>query len=177
MGVPRFLIGSLAGTLAAPIVLLAACGGDDAPIADPPVSPRPTSSSPTGTPPQESPEAFIRRWFGEGTKMQNTGDTHAYLAMQRGCRDCVAVATRVKRTYSRGGFYRTKGVRSLRVASSRASDGTRSMDIRVNLYPTVYATSVDGVTEHFDGGPAHFQVRLREAKASWLVASFVQVVS
>jgi len=64
MGVPRFLIGSLAGALAAPIVLLAACGGDDASIADPPVSPRPTSSSPTGTPPQESPEAFFRR-FGQ----------------------------------------------------------------------------------------------------------------
>jgi hypothetical protein len=176
MGVPRFWTGTLAGALSAPLFILAACGSGNDSVADPPVSPRSTSSS-TGTPQRETPEAFIRRWFDEGTKMQNTGDTDAYLAMQRGCRDCAAVASRVGHAYSRGGFYRTKGVRSLRVTSSRASDGKRSLDIAVNLFPTAYATSSKGATEHFDGGPAHFQVQLKQAEASWLVTSFIQVAS
>jgi len=168
MDVPRYLTGALV----APLLLLAACGGDDTSIADPPISPGSPSSSPT-TPQRESPEHFIRRWFAEGTAMQNTGDVQTYLAMQRACRDCMAVASRVKRAYARGGFYKTKGVRTLRITSSRK----HTLDVTVDLFPTTYATSATAPSEHFDGGPEHFQVRLTPSANSWLVASFVQVTS
>jgi hypothetical protein len=42
---------TLIAALAAPLVLLGACGGNDASVADPPISPGSTSSSPT-TPPK-----------------------------------------------------------------------------------------------------------------------------
>jgi hypothetical protein len=168
----------LAGTLAVPllVVALTACGGGDDSVADPPISSPPTSS-PTQAPHRESAEHFIRRWFQAGTQMQNSGETEAYRKMQRGCRGCMDVAARVKKTYARGGFFRTKGVRTLHIDSTSASRGKLVVDLSVDLYPTTYRDRAGAKAKHFHGGPARFQVTLRRAEASWLVASFVEIAS
>jgi hypothetical protein len=168
---------TLAGALAAPLLLLAACGGGDTSIADPPISPGSTTSSPTDQPHRESPEHFIRRWFDAGTKMQNSGKTRSYVALQDRCSDCVTVADRVERTYAAGGYFKTRGVRDFRVTSSAADGNTRLMDVRVDLFPTTYLEHSGGTVKHFTGGPAHFQVGLKPSGESWLVTSFVQVAS
>jgi hypothetical protein len=164
---------TLAALLAAPF-LLSACGGGSSSAADPPVSSPPTSSDPTTEPPaHESPEHFIRRWLAVGTRMQNTGMTDEYLSMTQGCRDCRAVAARVTRVYAAGGYYKTRGVRAAHVSQAKG----HTFDLVATFFPTTYATSSGGSTEHFDGGEERFQVGLVHSGTSWRVTSFVQVSS
>jgi len=171
MGVPRFLIGSLAGALAAPIVLLAACGGDDASIADPPVSPRPTSSSPTGTPPHESPEAFIRRFAKVEQNMENTGETGAYADMTRRCKECRDLADQVQGFYLAGGYVHWAGwtIRSIRPYFS--AKRPHSYAVSVISAPTNYRESAGGPTKHLDGGPATEIISIKKAGGSWLITA------
>jgi hypothetical protein len=166
----------LLGALAAPVLLLPACGGHDS-VADPRVASAPTSSDSTDPPKRESPEHFIRRWFHVGTRMQNTGETADYRAMQHGCRGCTAVATRVERTYARGGYFHTRGLSSLKVLSDHKQGRQEVIDLRVVLYPTSYRGSAHQPRRHFHGGPAHFQVALSRRDSTWVVASFVQVAT
>jgi hypothetical protein len=168
MGVPRFLIGSLAGTLAAPIVLLAACGGDDAPIADPPVSPRPTSSSPTGTPPQESPEAFIRRWAEAEKRMENTGRTRHYRVLSQGCGPCEKLAAQVHGYYDVGGFVHWKGWKILSIKRYPGRP-TPLFEVHSDSRPTVYKTAASAPRQHFSGGPITYVLALKRTANSWIV--------
>ena len=116
MGVPRSTASTLAGALAAPLLLLAACGGDDTSVADPPISPESTTSSPTQEPQQESAEHFIRRWADAEQEMQNTGSTRKYLDMSKGCKACEVLARTVHRYYVRGGYIHWNGwdIKSIR---------------------------------------------------------------
>jgi hypothetical protein len=164
----------LAAALAAPLLLLAACGDDGDSIADPPISSAPSSPA---TPQRETPEHFIRRWFSVGTRMQNTGDPDRYLAMQRDCRGCTAVANKVTSAYGHGGFYKTRGVRDLRVSSNEQAPAGRRLVVLVDLYPTTFKTSASAAPQHFHGGPATFQVSIASAEPTWLVTDFVQVAS
>jgi hypothetical protein len=163
---------TLAALLATPC-LLSACGGGSS-VADPPVSSSPPSSSPTTpTPAHETPEHFIKRWLDIGTRMQNTGVTGEYISMTRHCGDCSAVAAKVAHAYAAGGYYKTRGVRTAKVASRH----NHTFDLVVTFYATTYATSSSSSTQHFDGGQERFQVGLIHHGMSWLVTSFVQVAS
>ncbi|HEX3296698.1 MAG TPA: hypothetical protein VHR85_07750 [Nocardioides sp.] len=177
MGVPRFLIGSLAGALAAPIVLLAACGGDDASIADPPVSPHPTSSSPTGTPPHESPEAFIRRWAEAEKRMENTGQVEAYLALSKGCTACRNLTEQVSRYYAAGGFVKWGGWQILSIkVNSRHNDAT-TYAVKNRSLPTTYQTSRDGRIRHFSGGVTTELLDLEPSGGTWNLSSKAELAS
>jgi hypothetical protein len=171
MGVRR----TLAGALAAPLLLLAACGGDDTSVADPPISPGSTSSSP-GVPPQrESPEHFIRRWVKQDTRMQNTGETTAFRAMSSGCSGCTAVADRVDSIYAAGGSVKTEGWSLKRQYESVRHGKTRTIELVVDSAPTTYTPSQGASPKHLDGGREHFQVHLKPTAASWVVTQFVQI--
>src|SRR3954454_12361425 len=99
----------LVGTLAVPLLLLSACGGNDS-VADPPVSSAPTSSDPTGPPQRETAEHFIRRFYAAEREMENSGHVDDYLQMTLGCRSCTSLSHQVTRFYRDGGFVRWGGL-------------------------------------------------------------------
>ncbi|MGC4110754.1 MAG: hypothetical protein QM747_10100 [Nocardioides sp.] len=167
---------TLAALLTAPLLVLTACG-DATSVADPPVAPSPTTASSTQPPKREEPQRFIARWFEVGTRMQNSGNTHEYRSMQRGCRGCLSVASHIKESYQAGGYYRTKGVRSLQVAVEKRLGNRCLLDVHVNLFPTSYKESRDGSLKSLHGGPARFQVMVMPRSDSWVVTNFVQVPS
>jgi hypothetical protein len=167
----------LAGALLAPLLVLSACGGDHTSVADPPVSPTSPSASATDPPHRESAKAFIRRWFDAGTEMQNSGHTTAYRALQLGCSDCKAVADRVDKAYAAGGYYKTRGVRSLKFVARTGPKSMPTLEVQVDLAATTFVERKGAPTQHFTGGPAHFEVGLKASRQSWLVTSFVQVAS
>ncbi len=175
MHVRRSLGRHLAGALTAPVFVLAACGGGDS-VADPPVSSPPTSS-PTQPPKHESPEAFIRRWAAEDSRMQNTGDTHDFRAMSKSCSGCDSVADRVDSIYEAGGKIRTRGWALVRVYESDRGVTSRTMELIVDSAPTTYSPSRGASPRHLEGGREHFQVRLEATRHSWLVSEFVQIGS
>jgi hypothetical protein len=176
MGVPRFWTGTLVGALTAPLFILAACGGGDDSVADPPVSPSATSSS-TDTPQRETPEAFIRRWANEDTRMQNTGDTSGFRSMSNKCGGCESVADRVDEIYKAGGKVHTAGWSLLRSYESARTGKLHTIEVIVDSAPTVYTPSLGAPTKHLLGGREHFQVQLVPHSHSWLVRQFVQVSS
>jgi hypothetical protein len=164
---------TLAGALSAPLLLLAACGGDDTSVADPPVSPGSTSSSPTAPPQRETPEHFIRRWAAEDTKIQRTGKTSTFRAMSKGCAGCTKLANLVDRIYSHGGYVRTKGWRITKISRDRSN----TFDLFVFASATTYSESSSGAVHHLPSGPAHFQLVLESAGTSWNVTSLLQIAS
>ena len=162
----------LLGALAAPVLLLPACGGHDS-VAHPPVSSAPTSSDPTGPPKQESPEHFIRRWAAEDTHIQRTGDTSDFRDMSNGCRGCIKLADLVDRIYSACGFIHTAGWKVTKISESEH----KTFDLYVNSASTTYAKVEGGPVHHLPSGAAHFQLRLKPNGSSWDVTYLVQVAS
>jgi hypothetical protein len=173
MGVRRIL----AGALAAPLLLLSACGGGDDSVADPPVSSAPTSSDPTERPQPESVSAFIHRWVREDTRMQNTGDTGTFLRMSRNCEGCISVAKTVSKIYGHGGRIRTRGWTLVSTRQSGHSTHLRTIDLVVDSAPTDYIPSRGSATKHLNGGREHFQIQLVSSEDSWRVSRFVEVSS
>jgi hypothetical protein len=169
MGVRR----TLAAALAAPLLLLAACGGTDTSTADPPISPDATTSSPTGQPHRESPEHFIRRWARADTRIQVTGDTSKFREMSKGCEGCTRLADLVDRIYHRGGYVHTKGWRVRKITQTTAN----IFDLYVFSRPTTYTDSDNGPVHHLPSGPAHFQLRLTRQPGNWNVSALVQMAS
>jgi hypothetical protein len=171
----------LAGLAAVPLVLLAvllgACGSGGSSIADPPVSSAPTTSDPTTKPQHETAQRFVSRWFDVGTRMQNSGKTDEYLRLTKGCKDCDAVAKRVRDAYRAGGYFKTRGMRSVDVTDSTSARGGRVLTVHIDAFPTAYKTSEGSSLQHFKGGPAVFQVQLARSHNSWLVTGFAQVAS
>jgi hypothetical protein len=173
MGVPRSVTRALAGVLAAPVVLVAACGGGDTSIADPPISPHPTTSSPTQQPHRESPEHFIRRWAAEDTRIQVTGSTNDFRRMSKGCGGCTKLADLVDRIYDNGGYIHTKGWQVHRITES----APYLFDLFVFSRSTAYTESGSGPVHHLPSGPAHFQLKLTRQAGAWNVSSLVQVAT
>jgi hypothetical protein len=87
------------------------------------------------------------------------------------------VADRVDKTYAAGGYYKTRGVRSLKLVARRGPKSKPTLDVEVDLAATTFVERNGATTQHFTGGPAHFQVALEAFRQSWLVTSFVQVAS
>ncbi|MBO0844254.1 MAG: hypothetical protein J2P22_02410 [Nocardioides sp.] len=165
---------TLTGALAAPLLLLPACGGGDPSGADRPIaSAPPTSPSPTKPPKQESPEHFIRRWAAEDTRIQKTGDTSRFREMSKGCRGCLKLANLVDRIYSAGGFITTEGWRITRISASDSG----SYDLFVNAAATTFAEKEGGQVHHLPSGPAHFQLRLKRNGSTWNVTYLVQIAA
>src|SRR3954464_4956697 len=123
----------LVGTLAVPLLLLSACGGNDS-VADPPVSSATASSDPTGPPQRETAEHFIRRWAAEDTRIQKTGETSKFRTMSDGCKGCLELADLVDRIYRGGGYIHTKGWQVRRIAVA----GRRTFDLFVFSAATTY---------------------------------------
>jgi hypothetical protein len=177
MGVPRSVTRALAGVLAAPVVLVAACGGGDTSIADPPISPHPTTSSPTQQPHRESPEHFIRRWAAADIKMQNSGESASFRSMSNDCADCDALANRVDAIYRAGGFIRTKGwsIKKVEVVSRRGAHFL--VNLHVVSTPTKYREASDAPMKRYPGGPAIYQLNLAKADGGWAVTSLGRIAA
>lgn len=174
MGVPRFLTGTLAGALTAPLFLLAACGDDDS-VADPPVSPGPTSASPTGTPQRESAEHFIRRFYATERTMENTGNTSSYQHLTRRCTSCASLANEVARFYEHGGFVQWGGlvIESIRPYSSRGAK--RTFAVKGQAKPTTYKSSSAASPSRLSGGLTTELVTISRVDSSWRVTGFAKL--
>jgi hypothetical protein len=169
---------ALAGALAAPLLLLTltACGSDTS-VADPPVSPPPTSSAPPTPPKRESPEHFIRRWAEVEKKMENTGQTHTYLAMSRGCVACRKLARLVEGYYEAGGFLKWGGWRILSIQVHGRTPHTTTFAVRNRSLPTAYKESAGGELSHFSGGVTVQLLRLSRSADSWIVRGKAELAS
>jgi len=159
--------------LAALLLLLTACG-DPKMTAEPSVTSSPTSSSTPAPPKRESPQHFIRRWAAEETRMENTGDASAYLAMSRRCRACRSLAAQVRRYYAAGGYVQWGGWRIKTIQRS----GKRALVYTVSVVstPTQYKPASNRPTIHLQGGPAKHQLTI-SFRRGWQLVSKVQVPS
>jgi hypothetical protein len=166
MRVPRQLTGALAGALTGPLLLLAACGGDDTSIADPPVSPGSTSSSPAHAP-RGSAEAFIRRWADAEKRMENTGDAATYLSISESCLACRQLAQDISRYYSAGGYVKWGGWRFRSITRDESRGNTIVYVVKVNSQPTTYRKSAAGSVHHLPGGPSTHQLTLKHTSGGW----------
>lgn len=166
MGVRR----TLAAALAAPLLLLAACGGGDTSIADPPISPDPTTSSPTQQPHRETPEHFIRRWADAEKQMENTGEVGTYLQLSLGCAPCKKLATQVRGYYREGGFVAWGGWHILSI-KPYPGEPAPLFSVHSNSQPTKYKTAAGTPTKQFEGGPITYVLALKRVNGSWAVTN------
>jgi hypothetical protein len=166
---------TLVALLAAPAVLLTACGGASS-VADPPVSSGPTSSAPTTQPPaHESPQHFIRRWADAEKKMENTGRTGPYLAVSKTCHSCEQLASDVSRFYAAGGFVNWGGWKILSIKPYSDNGATKSYAMRAMAAPTAYQESVSGVHKTLPGGVATDLITLIQTRDAWQVVGFTKL--
>lgn len=176
MGVPRSTVSTLAGALAAPLLLLAACGGDDTSVADPPISPGSTTSSPTQEPQQESAEHFIRRFVSASNAMEARGGTQDYLALTMTCKPCHSLAKQIEMARSNGGFYRSRGW-TIRNVTADVTRRSGTVDVAVTSAPTSFQTSAGEPVRHYSGGDFTFRVAIRMSGSVWKVTNVVQVAA
>jgi hypothetical protein len=163
------------GALAAPLLLLPACGGHDASVADPPVAP--STSSPPDPPKRETPEHFIRRWAAAEKKMENTGNTRAYLSMSQGCSACSKLANEVARFYAAGGYIDWGGWRitGIRVNSRNGHEITYA--VRNRSLPTSYRESSSGPEKRLPGGVSTELLALERTTRGWQMRSKAELAS
>ncbi|PUA82474.1 hypothetical protein [Nocardioides currus] len=160
---------ALAVALLVPLVLLSACTNDDPEPKMPETSsstPSPTESSSTAAP--ETPEAFIRRWAALEAEMERSGDTTAYLQLQKGCSACTDLARTVDGYYKAGGFVRWAG---WTIGSVRAypPGGEGAYAVKVSSPPTEYKESKGGALKTLPGGRSTKIITLAPAGDSWVV--------
>lgn len=169
MAVRRLRTGTVAVTLAGPLLLFAltGCSGDDS-VADPPVSS--ATSSPTQSPQRESPEHFIRRWAEAEKRMENTGKTAEYLALSQGCGPCRKLASQVSGYYGAGGFVRWGG---WRIRSIKPYPGQPKPLFAVHSVsrPTKYRRAAGSPIEHFSGGSITYVLSLKRDNQGWIVTN------
>lgn len=176
MSLRRHLVTALTLLAAAPLLVLAACSGDDTSIADPPISSAPTSSAPTTTQ-RESAEHFIRRWAAEEERMENTGKTRPYLAISHQCRACQQLASDIHRFYSAGGFAKWGGWTILSITEGGHADRGHAFTVRVHSAPTTYKEAADSPVKHLKGGPATHQVTIVWEGGAWHVIQKAQLAT
>lgn len=165
------------------LLLFTSCSDDSSDAGDPPTSSPPTSSSPTpttSTPPEdETPEEFIRRWIDEDTRMQNTGETDAYLAMTWHCESCTRFAELVRGIYEKGGWIRTDGwtVESVRRDSSTSRAGRPAFVVMLDAAATKYLKSNRAHAETIAGGRSRHRLELVKRAGVWRVALMNELAS
>ena len=167
----------LAGALLAPLLVLSACGGDDASVADPPVSPTSPSTSTADPPHRESAKAFIRRWAVAERKMENTGQADAYLAISRGCDACKKLANQIEGFYAAGGFVQWGGWEILSIRPNSKMGKTVTFAVRNRSLPTRYKESSDGPLKHLAGGTTTELLRLESQGNTWNLVSKAELAS
>jgi len=165
---------TIAGLLAAPVLVLTGCGGGSS-VADPPVQSSPMSSPTSGPPAHETAEHFIRRWAEAEKQMENTGITKPYLALSKGCRACTTLAHLVSRYYSKGGFIVWGGWRILSIKKYPSSRNDVSFAVRSSSAPTRYKSSADAKVQRLAGGRITYVLTLALEDSSFLVTSKAQL--
>jgi hypothetical protein len=171
---------TLALLLAAPAVLMpalvAGCG-DDSSVADPPVASASPTVVPSGPPQRESAEHFIRRFADEERRMENTGDTSAYVALANKCSECLDLARQIKGIYKAGGYVHWAGWTIERIGPYTSDRRSNAFKVTVKSAPTAYKTSAGSPTRHLKGGPAVEIIRLRELQDGWAVVGRARLSS
>ncbi len=165
----------LAAVLTAPLLTLAACGGGGGSIADPPISSAPSSSTPTQQ--RETPEHFIRRWAAEEKRMENTGDTVAYLAMSKRCLACRQLARDIKSFYAAGGYAKWGGWQIKSIKQGGETGTGIAYEVRVQSLPTTYKESAAADVRHLKGGPSTHQLTVKRVGGVWQVTAKAQLAT
>lgn len=162
--------------LLASLLTLTACGGSTS-VADPPVGR--TSTSASAPPPmnRESPEHFIRRFYAAEKNMENSGETHEYESLTRGCRSCASLTREVRRFYAQGGYVRWGGMAIKSIERSSAAGARIAFEVRGIAKPTTYAASSSAVPSHLAGGSTTELVTLHRSNTHWHVVGFTKVGS
>ena len=152
------------------VLLLAGCTDDPEPT---PKIPEPTSSSPSPTatesetPEAESAEDFIRRWSDELQKMQATGETEAFAALNSDCESCSAAIARIEEIYAGGGTVRWGGYEILSIRPH--GKAPNQFEVKVDSPPTRVREGPDGKWENLPGGRFTRLMELAEVDGGWVV--------
>jgi hypothetical protein len=172
MSVRRILATAL---LAAAMLGLASCGGGSS-VADPPISSAPSSSP--AAPQRESPEHFIRRFYAEEQRMENTGQVDAYATLANKCVPCRHLERQVSQYYGAGGFIHWDGysINSMRIYDDPAGPRA-SYVIRYFAKPTRYRASSDSPIRRLAGGPSVDVLTLVPTRTTWKVVARGRVSS
>jgi len=136
-----------------------------------PKTSEPTSApTTTTTPPKhETAKEFVIRWQDLAAEMQHTGDTSAYLALTKECRDCETFATTVAEFYEAGGT--VEGGRFRLSHVYKMAEVKEVVIVNYVLHSTRMILRKPGeAPQKFPGGRTHYQVNLvPDPVTSWKV--------
>ncbi|WP_182375931.1 DUF6318 family protein [Nocardioides sp. WS12] len=158
---------------------LTGCNGGDDP-ADPmstwtpsgtidtPSSAAPTVDPLTEAPKGETAKQFIRRWVALSNRMQETGQTEAFLAVAGpDCDSCHEYADQVAKIYENDG-YLTGGTEQ--ILSLRAESATQWVVV-MNAEPTEYAEAKGAEPKSLAGGKYKSRLYLAHVDGKWIVGA------
>lgn len=168
----------LATAALAGILLLSGCS-DDGPDAGDPMStwtPSGTieSSSPsptdplTAAPDGETARQFIQRWVALSNRMQETGDTAAFLSVAGpDCTSCHDYAARIEKIYENEGH--VSGGRE-RILSLKSESPTQWL-VTLRAEPTRFVEAEGSAPENLPGGKYRSRLYLARVGGKWIVGS------
>lgn len=153
------------------LLLLAGCSDEPEPT---PKIPEPTTSSATPTPTaSETPEAesaeeFIRRWSEALRKMQVTGQTQDFEALNSDCESCAEAAERITSIYQGGGTVQWAGYKILEIQPyGKALNQYR---VEIDSAPTRLRETPTGRWQRLPGGRITRLIELESVDGDWLMA-------
>ncbi|HWJ65858.1 MAG TPA: DUF6318 family protein [Nocardioides sp.] len=169
----------LATAALAGILLLSGCSDDGPDAGDPMSTWTPTgtieSSSPSPTDPLttaaqgETAREFIERWVALVDKMQQTGDTEAFLDLAGpDCRSCRRMADNVSQVYGDGGRIDTDGSRISRVQH----DGGDQWSVTLVGSPTTVFDKDGKPSTRLPGGRYQLLAFIVKADGNWTMGEF-----
>lgn len=159
---------------------LSACNGGDDPSE--PVSTStpsgtietPSNTTPTVDPLTEAPKGetaqqFIRRWVALGNKMQETGETEAFLAVAGpDCRSCRDYASQIDEIYAKAGSIKTMGSNVV----TAKHEGGDEWTVTLEGAPTTYVESKGAEEETLPGGRYELVLYIVEVDGTWIVGDY-----
>lgn len=157
-------------------LVLGGCGDDEPDPGDPGSTWTPTSKPETPTsepvdPLTEAPEGetaqeFIRRWVALSNRMQETGETEAFLAVAGpDCDPCRDYAKRIQDIYDNDGYFRGG---TERILSFKKESATQWV-VTLKAEPTEYAEAEGAEPERITGGKYRSRLYLARVDGRWIV--------
>lgn len=171
-------VGILVALLVAPLGLVACGGGDDSdagaaatslPHASDLPSARKTAESADQGVNQENPQRFITRWAAAEARMQNTGNTSAYLTLSHDCVTCRRLAHTVEGYYAAGGYLHGGAWRIDSIRMSPSSSGYQTYTVRAHTTPAAIRESSSSRVLRLPARPISYDIGLLADGASFTV--------
>ncbi|KRA37346.1 hypothetical protein ASD81_01005 [Nocardioides sp. Root614] len=159
---------------------LSACDGGNDP-ADPmstwtpsgtvetPSTTAPTVDPLTVAPEGETARQFIRRWVTLGNRMQETGETKAFLALAGpDCKSCRDYAAQIDEIYANSGSITSAGSKVI----AAKHDGGDQWTVTLEGAPTKYVESKGAEEETLPGGRYELVLYIVEVDGAWIVGEY-----